>query len=269
MKYNGKRNHATAITTLMLAVVVFFGSSVMAQEKPLKVFILAGQSNMVGHGKASELPQELKGKQERVLFTLTGKGWVPLSPPKKEDAPAGLEFSFGKEMSSRINEPIGIIKQAIGGTSLAKDWNPDEPKSLYANLLAKVVAAKQSRRVEIVGMCWMQGERDSKQEDWAKAYGENLSKFIQRARKDFDSPNMVFVAGRVNPHYPFVDAVRKAQEQCTLPGYAFVDCDKLSKIPPGDLHYDTKGLVELGTNFAGTTLNLMKQHDAPEASKGK
>ena len=264
---NGKRNHAVATICLILSLHVFFCSAVLAEEKPLKVFILAGQSNMLGKGKVHELPAELKGPQKLVQMTLNGKGWAALSPSKKEDGSVGLEFSFAKEMSSRLNQPIGIIKQAIGGTSLAKDWNPEAPKSLYANLLVKVLAAQQARRVEIVGMCWLQGERDSRQQEMADSYAENLSRFIRRARKDFHSLNMFFVAGRVNPPYPFIKAVRLAQEKCPLPGYAFVDCDKLSKIPPGDLHYDTKGLVELGRKFADAMLSLMKQKEPEKATK--
>lgn len=253
-----------AVLASILLLQAMCPCGALAEEQPLKVFILAGQSNMVGHGKASELPAELKARQEMVRITLNGKGWAALAP-RNEDSPAGLEYSFGQEMSAKLHEPIGIIKQAIGGTSLANDWNPEDPKSLYANLLAKVAAARQGRPVEIVGMCWMQGERDSKQQEWADAYGENLAKFIRRARKDFASPNMVFIAGRVNPPYPFAKTVRLAQEKCPLPGYAFVDCDKLSKIPPGELHYDTKGLVDLGRSFAVAMLHQMQQGRATTA----
>lgn len=234
-----------------------------AQEKPLKVFVLAGQSNMLGHGKASELPEELKAAQKMTQVTLNGKRWTSLAPPKKQDGLVGLEYSFALEMSSRLNEPIGIIKQAIGGTSLAKDWNPEDPQWLYANLLAKVAAAQRSRRIEIVGMCWLQGERDSKQQEMADAYAKNLSHFIEKARTDFHSPKMFFVAGRVNPAYPYVNTVRKAQEKCPVPGYAFVDCDNVSRIPPGNLHYDTKGLVTLGRKFADAMLTLMKSDGRP------
>jgi hypothetical protein len=264
----GKRNYELAMICLMLSLPAFVCSSLPAQEKekPLKVFILAGQSNMLGKAKVGELPDELKAEQPKVLYSLNGKGWTPLCPPKKDDATVGPEISFGKEMSSKLNEPIGIIKQAIGGTNLAKDWDPNDPKYLYSNLLAKVVAAKQTRPVEIVGMCWLQGENDAKHEEMANAYGDNLAKFILRARKDFDSPNMFFVAGRVNPAYPYVNAVRLAQEKCQVPGYAFVDCDKLPKLQD-NLHYDTKGVVELGTKFADAMLDLMKPKVPEKAAK--
>ena len=45
------------ILTAIVIAACFLGDAVMAQEKPLKVFVLAGQSNMVGRrAKASELP---------------------------------------------------------------------------------------------------------------------------------------------------------------------------------------------------------------------
>jgi hypothetical protein len=72
---------------------------------------------------------------------------------------------------------------------------------------------------------------------------------------------MFFVAGRVNPpkdRFPYVAIVRKAQEECKASGYAFLDCDALEKIR-GRLHYNTRGLVDMGYRFADTMLTLMQK----------
>ncbi len=233
----------------------------MAKEKPLKGFVLAGQSNMVGAAaKVSELPEDLKGEQKMALFFDGGK-WVVLAPGKTEKVGFGPEISFSRKLSIEMRETVGIIKHSVSGTNLAQHWSPADPKFLYGELLKKVSAAWETRKIEIVGMIRMQGESDSFDKNMAEAYFKNLADFIQAARKDFKSPTMLFVAGRVNPpkdRFPFVDMVRKAQEECKMPGYAFVDCDSLEKIR-GRLHCNTRGLVEMGYRFADAMLKLMQK----------
>jgi len=46
-------------------------------EKPIKAFILAGQSNMVGYGDSKQLPDELRNGNPRALMFENGK-WQPL-----------------------------------------------------------------------------------------------------------------------------------------------------------------------------------------------
>jgi hypothetical protein len=245
----------------LFVVGVLLSGTGMAKERPLKVFIFAGQSNMVGAGAdVSDLPEDLKGEQKMALFFDGGK-WVMLAPGKTEKSGFGPEISFSRKLSAEIKEPIGIIKHSVSGTNLAQHWSPANPKSLYAELLKKVKAAQQSRKTEMVGMIWMQGESDSLDKNMAEAYSKNLTDFIQTTRKDLKSPEIFFVAGRVNPpkdRFPFVDIVRNAQEKCTVPGYAFVDCDPFEKIR-GRLHYNTRGLVDMGYRFANAMLILMQK----------
>ncbi|MCF7818382.1 MAG: sialate O-acetylesterase [Kiritimatiellales bacterium] len=213
---------------------------------PLDVYICAGQSNMQGaRSEKSALPAELQAQQDMV-FVFDGTQWTPMNPPDKSFGP---EISFAFEMQKALKRPIGIIKHSKGGTNLAKDWSPADPKSLYAQLKRKVDAARESRTINIQGMIWMQGERDSRDEAMASAYQQNLENLIATARRDFGSPEMVFVAGRVNPLYPFVGQVRTAQENCQAAHYFHIDCDDLPKYED-HLHYTTEGQVLLGQRFA-------------------
>ena len=67
----------------LLVVLLYLPSSNMnAADEPLKVFILAGQSNMVGWGDSKKLPDDLRRGNERVLMFENGK-WQPLKPIKK------------------------------------------------------------------------------------------------------------------------------------------------------------------------------------------
>jgi hypothetical protein len=60
------RNRGLSMKCMMIAVVIGLMSGVASQaaSKPLKVFILAGQSNMVGHGKVEEGRDPAGGKKE-------------------------------------------------------------------------------------------------------------------------------------------------------------------------------------------------------------
>ena len=122
-------------------------------RSPLKVFILAGQSNMVGsdaHANRIDTYPSYKcagAPQPDVRFTSlpdlpkTGfQGWSPLSPT---DA-FGPEITFARHITKTIREPIAIIKSAIGGTTAAYDWNPDAPENcqkLYPRTLELIRGA--------------------------------------------------------------------------------------------------------------------------------
>ena len=73
-----------------------------APSKKLKVFILAGQSNMVGWGDSLKLSDDLKNGSDRVLMFEDGK-WQPLRPFKKvmknQEQFRMTEFSFGPEIA--------------------------------------------------------------------------------------------------------------------------------------------------------------------------
>lgn len=223
-----------------------------AETSPLPVIVFAGQSNMVGKGRVSELPPELSVPQSKA-WCWEGKSnsWVPLIPGKS----AGGGSSFGPEISfaAAWGKPMGIIKFAVSGTDLADAWDVDRPEGLYDKLRNLVLKAKaDSRPIEIVGMIWMQGEKDSKSAEMASAYSKNLQRLIERARKDFQSPNMIFVAGRVNPprdKYPYAQTVRAAQVSCPLPRYGWINLDDQPQ-NKGGLHYTSAGLIEMGRRFA-------------------
>ncbi|MCU0797306.1 MAG: sialate O-acetylesterase [Akkermansiaceae bacterium] len=115
--------------------------------EPLKVFILAGQSNMEGHAQVSTfdyigedpatapLLKEMKGEDgkprecERVWISyLTGDGVVKQGRLTAGygalggEAKIGPEFTFGLTMEKSIKGPVLILKTAWGGKSLHTDF---------------------------------------------------------------------------------------------------------------------------------------------------
>ena len=143
------------LSSLILFLIVS-AQEVQAQTKPVRVFILAGQSNMEGHAKVdtfdyigddpatAPLLKMMRGADgqpttcsgtwisyltgdEEKNFDISGKltaGYGSLSgrPPGKLGEKIGPEFTFGLTMDAVLDEPILIIKTAWGGKSLHTDF---------------------------------------------------------------------------------------------------------------------------------------------------
>lgn len=236
-----------------------------ADEEPLQLFILAGQSNMVGVSakELTSLPTEMQAAQDKALFTeFWGTEFKPLLPKNY----IGPEVSFGFELSKALNKKIAMAKLSEGGSSLEVHWNPSEYNkekgvgTLYKRLIDYVKSIKsKNKNVKIVGMLWMQGEADSRYHaKTIEQYKTKLEALIDNCRKEFESPDMFFICGRINTpaDWPYRKNVREAQEAVKKTGYAWVDCDDL-ELGADKLHFTLKGQVELGKKYAEKMLTLM------------
>jgi len=261
------------ISSALLVSVLCLPSAVVAASaserpapKPTQVFILAGQSNMAGAGRAKEVPADVaKAAREKVLVLRKGT-WQPLRPWQR----FGPEMTFGIAMAeARPGERIGLIKVAAGGSSLndwkpkAKSWSKRRP-NFYTQLIDAVTATRADTSAVIVGMLWMQGEAEARYNP--KGYFEKLKEFITRVRKDTGCETLPFAFGRINPDekkYKGVKAVREAQERVAreISNTAMVDCDGLAK-RADNVHYDSKGQLELGKRFAAAMLKLVDEQGA-------
>ena len=145
--------------TVFLAAVLIFALCPYALAKPLKVFILAGQSNMEGHAAISTfdyigkdpltapLLKEMRNLDgsprvcDQVWMSYwtgpydgsaNGEGLGKLTAgfgargdqPTKMCSNIGPEFTFGIYIEKELNEPILIIKTAWGGRSLNTEFRP-------------------------------------------------------------------------------------------------------------------------------------------------
>ena len=240
------------LSTFLALLISILGTPTpsLAADEPLPVFIFAGGSNMSGgRSKLETLPQDLKAEQTNALF-FDGTQWLPVSPEKVNKRGFGSEVSFAASMSQKLKRQIGIIKHSSHGTSLDSVWSPATPDSLYWELIRKVEAAHKARPIQIIGLIMVQGSGDSKDRKKAEAYAANLQAFIQAARKDLQTPNLLFLcsrlrAGQPKDKFPFAPLVRQAQETCS----EFVDCDAL-QVGDDEVHFTAQGQVDLGRLFA-------------------
>lgn len=234
--------------------------------EPLLTFVCAGQSNMVGKRcKPAELPARLRGPSEVALFfDPKTKSWIPLEAGKTQAQGFGPEIAFGAKMAELLEQPVGVIKLSQGGTNLAKQWDPDSDESPFAELRKIVDAARESREIRIAGMLWVQGGADAKSEEMASAYERNLRRLVESSREDFESPDLVFLSGRIpeksSKTKPFWKLVRAAQQNLEFECYAWVNCDDISLGPDG-VHYDTAGMVQLGERQADLMAGQLRKSD--------
>jgi hypothetical protein len=248
-------------TLLSLAVLLlaFMPTEASAADEPLPVFLCVGGSNMSGgRSKLEELPKELKGEQAKALF-FDGTQWLPLSAEKMNKRGFGCEVSFAASMSEKLGRTIGVIKHSSHSTSLDTVWSPATPDSLYWEFICKVEAARKVRPIEIVGLIMVQGSGDSKEQKKAEAYVSNLQAWMQAARRDLQTPNLLVVcsrlrAGQPKEKFPFAPLVRQAQENSS----EYVDCDAL-EVGDDEVHFTAKGQIDLGRLFADKLHGMMSQ----------
>ena len=126
------RPHSFSVLTyclLLWSPVLSVSGQSNDDHETLRVFIFAGQSNMVGSdskvGDIKHFPPYagLEHPQEKVLFNYCigrenkrrSEGWVALQHINNV---VGPELSFARKVTRHIKAPVGIIKVAAGGTHL-------------------------------------------------------------------------------------------------------------------------------------------------------
>ena len=98
-------------------------------EKPYKIFLLAGQSNMDGCGRTEELPKAYRLPPGNVVtWDNKTEDWVQLGDDSFASAREyqfGPEIVFSHKMSAAYpDHTIAIIKTSAGGTKLYNHWLP-------------------------------------------------------------------------------------------------------------------------------------------------
>ena len=161
--------------TFMASLAAVFALVAPADAKPLKVYILAGQSNMEGQANVetfdhigddpatAPLLKEMRNDDgtphisERVrisYFTGIGEnngegmgklttGFGARGNPAEDGGKIGPEFTFGITMEKAYDGPILIIKTAWGGKSLHTDFRPPSAGPYELSTFQKEMYPKQ------------------------------------------------------------------------------------------------------------------------------
>ena len=165
----------------IIATVITIALALSAQAKPIKVFILAGQSNMQGQGVVSmDGERDYNGGKGNLVWSMKHSSSAAKMKPLQNDkgewivrddvqisykvddtvrkggltvgytgyggsSHIGPELGFGWVMGDHFGEPVLLIKTAWGGKSLFVDFRPPssggEVGPYYTKMVAEVHAA--------------------------------------------------------------------------------------------------------------------------------
>ena len=243
------------------------------------LWVLAGQSNMQGHGNFEDVeePTELVHSFDMADHWLVGEEplhalleavdpvhWRGNTDAEQRTKQAqamranptkgtGLGLPFAKFLVERTGVPIGLVPCAHGGTSMDQ-WNPELKSAGGDSLYGAMI-----RRIGVVGghvrgVLWYQGESDARPGS-AEEFAGKFERFIGAVRADTGQPDLAFYyvqlgrfafsAGPAGWH-----TVREAQRVTPqqVPGTVVVPAIDLSL---DDLiHISTPGLKRLGVRLA-------------------
>ena len=257
-------------------------------NKTLRVFIFAGQSNMVGSdSKVQDIKRfppyaglEAAQKQVKFVYCLgrenktRSEGWEALAPVNNI---VGPELSFARKVTRHIKAPIAIIKVAAGGTHLGGDWNPDEPigfkmYQLAVETIRQALADldKQNIKYRLEGFMWHQGENDMFNGEYMPNYGKNLKNFLAKWRRDLKTPNLKFYIGELNTKTIWGMDLRPRMYTISVGQRAVTNADPRAEYVPTShvgaeigrpvglhYHYGTLGQLQHGENYATAYLRTI------------
>ncbi len=280
---------------LILAIFAMLAGAPALADDVVRVFLFAGQSNMVGSDahadRIDEFPpfQGAGARQADVRFTYilgngdeTSRGWTDLGP----QSAFGPELTFARRYKQHVHAPLAIIKSAVGGTTVAFDWNPDAPEKgqkLYPRTLKLVRESLQQLEEQgipyrLEGVCWHQGENDMLDRNLYKQYAAGLTKLIHKLRVDLNAPELKWYIAAVSEkgiwgmdHRPNLgilfgqqQEVLKADPLLRWVPTSHLAFEVMSSGQP-HYHYGTQGQLQMGEAFADAYLRDLKLPIDPPA----
>jgi hypothetical protein len=230
----------------------------MPPKDRLHVYLLIGQSNMVGRDRPRPLDRRT---QPRILMLGTDLQWAPAADhlPHEEGACKGVGpgMSFARRMAERAETAtIGLVAAAWGGTPISR-WV--KGADLYEKAIA--LARFAQRDGVLKGILWMQGESDSCNLQLATSYRAKLVRLIGDLRDELGAPGVPFLIGEIGqfehpdfPHYQTVNEALRAVA-AEVPNAGFVSVRGVTHM--GDqAHLDVPSQRRMGKAFAAEMLRL-------------
>lgn len=282
------------MTRILVLAIAGFGIGFVgpstARADHYDIYLIAGQSNCDGRGAVADLKGRLANWADpqpdvKIAYScsklrgpvLSTGGFVPLQPgysvapgKRPKALPSGTfgpEVAFGRGIADGLpKRKVALVKYAEGGTSLARNWNPDAKDGLYAAFVtftrdSLAELKKQGHTATIRGMIWHQGESDAKLS--AEEYQRRLTGFIAAVREEFDIPKLPFGIGAVidNGQRDSILAAQKATAD-TVPGAFLVEVNGLTSHDRGT-HFDAKSQLMLGQRFADGMIRALADGPTP------
>ncbi len=232
----------TALAALSLAVVPAAGTA----SAPLLVFVLAGQSNIVGRAASSD---GTPGVPSLLLFR--NGAWAeaqdPLGAVDDNERGVGPGMTFGLDVLSHLppGTKIGLVMCGEGGSTIA-DWQPDA--TYYRDCKADTIASSGV----VAGFLFLEGETEARNAGGASRWAHRFPALERQVEADFGP--IPFLLGQISTLnstlYPYQQAVRDAQAAAAEdnPEITLVVSDDLPIAADG-VHFTAQSYKILGTRF--------------------
>lgn len=225
------------------------------QEGKLSIFILAGQSNMEGHGPMDNYkPIDTKGKV--YAFDKNFK-WKVGKDPLIDAGGVGPGVSFASEIVNNYPEKvIGLVNVAVGSTNIHQWEKSFDENSLYQKMLERALAA--SLQGEIKGLLFFQGANDSegKNTDHFDDWDIQFEQFVRDVRHDLRNDSLPVIFAQIGKGNGINwEKVKECQEKVHLNNVYMIKTDDLNYQPTNEPHFTTESYIEIGKRFAATYMN--------------
>jgi acetyl esterase/lipase len=241
----------------------------------VEIFLLMGQSNMVGYGK---LPAAQDEYPHILNMSLANDQWIPARHPlhdKANGAGVGSGLDFAQQLVKQNSHVmVALIPLAQGGSWIDL-WKVNSAN--YDNTIRrakKALADFPQGTARIAGVLWLQGESDSVEGRYA-VYAGKLSSLIQRLRADLNEPELPFIACTIRPDiipkgkYLYVKEING--DLLNLPGRvpntACVDARDLKGHNGDFMHYNTEALKIIGERYAAEYRRLTATGHSSQAAR--
>ncbi|MCF7730242.1 MAG: sialate O-acetylesterase [Akkermansiaceae bacterium] len=260
MKYNHMTRRAFALSSVALAALAVAPfATVSAQDppipkpdgkpadmtKPVQVFILMGQSNMVGMGRITggdgSLENAVKNKNKysylvddagawierkdvRFVRYMSGKGPLNNEWMGIKGGTIGPEFGIGHAVGNAIDAPVMILKVCIGNRALGWDLLPPGSEGFEFT--------------DSAGVTWVHPGYKGSPERWKKGEEPKPIGWYAGKQYDDDTADAKKVLADLGTHYP-------GATQCEVAGFFWWQGDRDSR-------------SELATRYELNLVNLIK-----------
>ena len=202
-----KTHSLTLALAVLLVASILIGPAAPAAGQTVRVFLLAGQSNMEGKAKNSLLDHQATDAKTKALFEhlrkdgkwivrddvfikyLTRHGGLTIgygSPGR-----TGAELEFGTVMGDHFNEPVILIKACWGGHSLYKLFRPPSA-GMPTDEFFKAELEKAQERVKKNNEKKKRTDPLPTMEDIKKPYGSSYRNMLAEVKDLFDNYETLF-----------------------------------------------------------------------------
>jgi len=265
-------------SVIATTIAAMLATAPAATRKPLKIYIIAGQSNAESrHGigfLAENFPEYSKLREDIWRMNPGVKSPTPFMGPKYKVF--GIEHAAGYILADAVDNDILFIRSAVGGTMLYDRWrSPSAVKrlggpvgDLYDRMIKRVhniianlgefLPTYRGQGYELAGVLWFQGENDccARRQGF---YRDSLMDLIADTRRELGVANLPFAIIKINDGCwgpPAVD-VWAAEE------FAAHADKNVVAINTRDLrslcHYDAQSYIAIGQRLGKVLLPFVKK----------